>query len=652
MTLTYETFDDVSARALARLLTPPRKPRSFLGFAHTMRLPDGPHQGDFFRPETEPAQMHLVKAMDSGKWRRFVIIAPSQRGKTTVAVLMPWLHAVAEAGVAVGFIMPNLDKLAQNWEGKLKPAIIGSGFGAWLPTKGPGSKGGRPAALAMVNPLTGKTVVTYFMAGGTGSRETSLSAVSPARLAIDEADDFEDSGQIELALKRLESWGKKATAFIASTINARGQREIHPILDFYTRSDATQSRLAHKCPSCGCFQILEFEQLNLDSGRVACSSCGVLWTDEQRHKALDDSEIACNVDGITDGKINPFTKHTEYFSLLTTCFDYHMGDFASIAPSYCVARDKEKLGDYSMMENFSNKVLCKPYSIPVDHETITDRMLTLRSASAKVRKGIVPRGADRVVVGVDVQGDRCYWVAVASGSADRRWIIDWDEWFWCAKDPVSGRPIEPTDDDRHGVLNRILQKGRDGWEREDGADEPIKMSLLAIDIGYNPNGSIGRWCFGKAGVVAVRGDHEDRMVAETLQGKVSTKIGKGSSTLVVDNGFYEVRQQEHTPGQPGHWWFVKSQTMREHVAGRLRTAYDSEGSMMLPLGVPEKDYLIQHLSAWAIVREPDSKMVRWVQVRKRDDYADAVNYATALLSQNKRRQAPNGGVVGKIKPKE
>ena len=548
--------------------------------------------------------------------------------------------------MAVGYIMPNLDKISQNWEGKIKPAIIGSGFGAWLPTKGPGSKGGRPAALAMVNPANGKTVVSYFMAAGTGSRETALSSVSPARVMIDEVDDFEDAGQIELALKRLESWGKKAKAFLASTVNSRGERESHPVLDFFNRTDATQSRVAHKCPHCGYFQVIKFDQLSLETSRLSCSHCGVVWTDDDRYKALEDSQLAHGDNGIVDGKLVPLTKKTEYFSLLTSCFDYHMGDFYSIAPTYKVAKDKERLGDYSMMENFSHKVLCEPYTIPVDHETVTDRALAIRSAMAKNTKGTCPSDVERIVVGIDVQGDRCYWVALGSGVRDRRWIIDYDEWFWTAKDPVTGRPVEPTDEHRHEVLERVLFKAREGWPREDGT--VLKASLVAIDIGYNPNGSIGRFVFGKQGVVAVRGDHEGRVVAETLQGKVNANLGKHNSTLVADHGFYEIRKQEFQAGQPGTWWFIKTQNMREHVCARLRLPHDSDGSLMLPRGVAEKDYLIQHLSSWAIVREPDSKLVRWVQVRKRDDYADATNYAIALLSQQRRVGAP-GGVVGSIK---
>jgi phage terminase large subunit GpA-like protein len=611
---------DFAASAVGKLLMPSKRVRPLLAFTHSMKLPDGPHQGEFFIPETEPAQMHFIRAVDSGKWQKFVYVAPSQRGKTTIAILATWMHAVADEGMAVGYVMPNLDKICQAWEGKIKPAIIGAGFGAWLPTKGPGSKGGRPAALPMVNPTTGKTVISYFMAGGAGVRETSLSSVSPARLMIDEVDDFADSGQVELALKRLESWGKKGRAFLASTVNTRGDREAHPVLDFYTRDDATQSRVAHKCPHCDKFQVIEFEQLDLTTSRLACSKCGVLWTEEDRHYALENSIIQHKNEG-----------KTTYFSYLTTIFDYFMGDFSSIAPSFITARDKEKLGDYSMMMTFQHKCLCRPYTTPIDHETVTDRALTLKSAQSKHEKGVVPADCERLGLGVDVQGDRIYWVLLGAGKRDRRWIIDNDEWFWTGKDEHTGRPIEPSEADRHAVLDRLLTKARDGWPREDGT--MVKVSFLAIDIGYNPNGSIGRWCCGKAGIVPVRGDHENRVTAETLQGKVTANLGKHNSTLVTDHGFYEVRKQEHSPGQPGIWWFVKSQSMREHTAARLRLPYDADGSLNIYHGLPERDFLVQHLSSWAIVREPDSKIAKWVQVRRRDDYFDCTNYATAILSQ-------------------
>lgn len=644
----FVAIDAEEAACISALIRPPRRPRTLMQFCRAVKLPDGPQKGDFLRIESEPAQRHLVRAIDSKKWRKFVFVAPSQRGKTLVSILIPWMHAIVEERLDVGYIMPNLDKLSQNWAGKIKPAIIGSGFGGWLPSKGPGSKDGRPAALTMTDAATGRSAITYFMAAGKGASETSLSSVSPARLAIDEVDDFEDAGQVELALKRLESWGRKGMAMLASTVNSRGERQTHPVLDFYGRSDATQCRLAHKCMDCGWFQVLKFDQFNLENGRVACAHCGVLWSEDHRHAALDASELAYGIEGVKDGLVLPPVGHTEYFSFLTTGFDYHMGDFASVGPMFTMAKDKEKLGDYSLMENFSHKWLCHPYAIPVDHESITDRLLTLRSAMSPWDRGVIPDDADRLVVAVDVQGDRCYWMAVASGTNNRHWIIDCDEWFWTPKDPVTGRPVEPSDADRHAVLDRIHQRARDGKPRKDGT--VLKASLLGIDIGFNPGGSIGRWCMGKQGVVPVRGDHEDRVIAEKLDGhKQTIRYSRAGSSLESDFGFYEVRKQVVSKDQPIYWWFVKTQSLREHSAGRLRTTYDAAGSLMLPRGIAEKNDLVKHLSAWGIIRDPDTKLVRWVQIGKRDDYFDCLCYAVAMLTINQRSR---GGNVGSIKPRE
>ncbi len=651
--MTSALFDDDEIVGIADIIRPPRPPDTRLAFSRRTKLPDGPKRGEYLRPESEPAQLHFIRALDNAKYSRFVNVAPSQRGKTTISIIIPWMHCIVELRQDVGYIMPNLDKLQQNWSGKIRPALVNSGFREWLPGHGPGSKEGRPAALTMTDPTTGNQCVTYFMAAGKGGSETALSSVSPAHLAIDEVDDFEDAGQVELALRRLQAWegSGQDCAILASTVNARGGRDSHPILDFYNRKDATRCKIAHKCPKCGYFQVIRWEQFDLAVAGIRCSNakCGALWSEDERHEALENSEL-CYGDRIEKGLIVPCDWPCEYFSLLTTGFDYHMGLLSRVPAQFTTALDAEKLGDYSLMENFKQKWLCEPYTIPVDHDTITDRMLAFRSAAANYGRGAIPKDAAKAVIGIDVQGDRCYWVVVASGLDDRRWIVDYGEWFWAGKDEKTGRPVEPTDIDRHAVLDRILVMAREGWPTESGAI--MKATCIVVDIGYNPGGSIGRWCHNKAGVMAVRGDHEDRFTAELIDGtKRTTRFSRDGSSREMDFGFYEVRKQSTVAlDQPIYWWYVKTQSMREHVSGRLRIPVDTHGSMMLPHGVPEKDYLIQHLSAWGVVRDQDTKITKWVQLHRRDDYLDATCYAMAALTAGvPQRQA---GKVGTVKAKE
>lgn len=625
------TVADLDQLFLAAITPPARKLMPY-EFARKMRLPDGPQEGAYWDPATEPAQMHFINAISRPWHKVFVYVAPSQRGKTLTAILFPWLYAAVEEGVPIGYVMPNLDKLAQNWVGKIKPAIEGSGFGDWLPTSGPGSKSGKPAALKLMSPDGARSTVTYFMAGGGGSRETSLSSVSPGRLVVDEADDFESVGHIDLAMKRLESWGESGRAFVASTVNTRKKREGHPVLDMWGRADASHGRIAHCCPLCKRFQIIEEAQVDYEKAVVMCSACGVIWSEEERHAALNDSQLIEAGQSLKDGVIMGSPDPCRTFSLLTTGLDYHMGNVESIATSWKLAKEREALGDYSLIENFQQKIWCKKYEVPPDQQTVTDRLLLIRSANSFYPQGRCPDPVTRIVVAVDVQGDRIYWAAVGSDADDNRYLIDWGEWYF-----TNARTVEPTDADRAAVFDRVLHRTQDGWPREDGT--PVRGSLVGIDIGYNVGGSVGRWCRGRAGVIALRGDSERRVHAELIDGKKTTVgFNRGSSQLESEHGFYEIRRQAAAADQPLFWWFVRTQSLREHFAGRIRVNLETAGAFHLPFGMSQEEPMIKHLSSWAIVRDKDTNICNWVQVGKRDDYQDCVCYALAMLTIEKKKR--------------
>ncbi len=637
-------FDVFCATIIAGLIRPAKKIRTYKQFLRTLKVPDGPDAGKPLNPEREPAQMRFIDAVDARDplnplrhlYHTLIHCAPTQRGKTLIAILGTWLYSIIEEKFDFGYIMPNLDKLDQNWETKLKPGIKGSGYGFLLPEQGPGSKGGRPPALPMFNPHTKRSSVTSFMAAGSEEKETSLAAVSPARVGLDEVDDFTSAGQVKRGVKRLESWRGRGRAFLASTVNNRTNRDEHPILDMVNDPQATNCRVTHRCPLCRHHQVIKFEQLDLETARLRCSNaaCGALWTEDQRHEAIDEGDEVGGYSSIIDGQIVPNG----------ATFDYHMSVMQAIVDEYLTAKDAEKIGKYKLMETFKHKVLCEPYSIPVDDGTVTDRMLSIRSSRASHGRGVVPDDATRLVVTVDVQGDRIYWLAMASGTLDRRWIIDWGEWFWTAVDPTTNRIKEPTDEDRHAVLAKLLNRARDGWPRLNG--QVIGASLIGVDIGHNPNGSIGRWINGKQGVVAMRGEGSEQQVAETIDGRKATfRVSRQGSDLLEDHGLYEIREQSAAPDQPRHWWFIRSQSLREHVAARLRQNVDAEDSLMLPKGVPENDPLIKHMTAWVIVRDEKTAATMWVQKHVRDDYGDCNNMGTALLTVHNRKR---GGVVGKV----
>ncbi len=601
-------------------LRPPRRPRPLSVFARTLRLPDGPSAGNNWVPETEPTQAAFNAHVESGRFRKFTVVAPSQRGKTLKAILSPTLHAIAECRQSVGYVMPSLDKLTQNWDGKIKPAIEGTGFGAWLPLKGPGSKGGRPAVLTLRDPSNGLVAGRlYFMAMGTGGRETAVSSVSPQNLMIDEADDAASAGQVSLACKRIDAYGRAGRAYIASTVNDRAGREggdpndpdsAHPILQLY--KEGSQHRQHHRCPHCVGFFIPELEHLDADAGTLTCPLCAVTWSEADRRDALNRSLSVGRNDSIADGVVIQGQYESDAYSELTTGLDYHMSDLASICAQVRAAKQAEARGEYSLMRTVMHKVFCRSYVEPAGVGEITNAGLAVVSARSDYEKRLVPSWVIRLSVAVDVQGDRIYWVVVGLGPDDRTCVIDWGYEMLVPKDEQR----QPTPADRRRVLNELDAKVAHGWQHE-GHDERLvpDAGLRGIDVGYATDEVVG-WLRGMGGKWrAMRGVGKDTI----------KNFGKILELPAEARAFVEARQPE---GWPIPLINVLGDNVRRWIHQALLRDPYTPASMMLPRGLTKADALLLHLSGEVEIVDKDGKVILFER-RTRHDWLDALIYAIA-----------------------
>lgn len=473
----------------ARNWRPPPVARPWSEFARTIKLPDGPHKGEYWNPETEPHQHYWIAELENGRWRVRVVVAPSQRGKSLSAILVPCLRTLCEEREACAYVMPNLDKLAQNWEGKIRPAIDGAGFGAWLPTSGPGSRGGKAPAQTLRDPATGQRAGTlYFMASGGGGKETSLSSVTVKRPLVDEADDFESEGHILLALKRNESYGDDGEAIIASTVNDRGEREGHPILSLYGRG--TRTRLWFRCPLCAGrgptagFQALDWSRVTMDpasadtarsSARYVCQHCAGTWDESARHLALRNFRGVHHGQTVNEaGDVTGPAPVTTWLTILSNGLEYHMGSLPKMAADYWAAQVAiDQRADHSAMRLFYYKVLCQDYTgdksldevatqISLEHllfrsglstwgPTISDTDREHDSERRTYSRHVAPwpREAPFGIVTVDVQGDRCYWLLMGMDAERRQWDVAWGyEYATPDRQPTNTTQL-------HGVLDRI-----------------------------------------------------------------------------------------------------------------------------------------------------------------------------------------------------
>ena len=619
-------------------MRPAKKARSLALFAQSLRLPDGPsgprngREGDLWVPSTEPTQAQFLRAMDSGDWRKATIVAPSQRGKTLKAILCPLLHAVADCQQSVGFVLPSLDKLSQSWDGKLRPAIEGTGYGKWLPTIGPGSRGGKPPVLTMRNPETGtRSGLVYFMAMGTGGRETQVSMVSPQLLLIDEADDADSSGQISLICKRTSAWGKQGRSYICSTVNERAGRAVpdandpdssHPILMLFR--EGSQHKAHHKCPHCAGFFVPALEHLDAEAAQITCPLCSVIWSEDDRISAINNLLMIGKHESIADGVVVPGVRESDSYSELTTIFDYHMTVLTDVCAEIRTAKSAEMRGEYSLMRTVVQKMFCRAYVEPAGVSEITNVGLAAVSSRSDYVKRLVPSWVNYLVGTVDVQGDRHYYLITGVGPDDRHCIIDWGYEYLVPK----GEARQPTPADRRRVNHEIDVKFNEGWQQE-GREERIAppYGMRGIDVGYATD-EIVSWLRGMGGWRALRGASRDTM----------KNLGAFLPLPAEAKAFLEVRKPDGWPC-PVINVFADATTRWVH-AGLLRDPY-SPASIMLPKGLKSIDDLALHLSGKLEKTDKDGHTL-WFELRKRHDYLDLLVYAIGLSKLRAGIQSAQG----------
>lgn len=624
-------------RRKAADLRPRKKPKPISQFAGTMRLPDGPmgpkdgQPGMLWSPATEPTQVQYLEEVESGLWNWFIITAPSQVGKTLKAILCPALHSLTELRQPVAYCMPSMDLLQKTWGGKLQPAIEGAGFKEWLPTKGPGSKGGRPAVLTLREPSTGMVAARmYLTAMGTGERETATANVTAQTILLDEADDVSDAGKLRNVCKRINSYGREGRAFCASTVNGATSRvpldpqdpaSAHPILVFM--KEGSQHRAHHQCRHCSGYFVPDLEHLDIERESITCPLCSVIWSEEDRRHGIN-SLLMCGVDDrIENGRKIRGTPRNSIYSELTTCLDYHMTDLQSVCEDMRMAKRKEAF-DQTLMCTAMHKLWCRPYVAPRGAIEITNKGLAEISRLSDYDKRVVPHWVTHLTAAVDVQGDRIYWLVAGIGPDDRWCIVDWGYEFFVPTEKGQQPSRAPTASDRRRVYSEMDARFNAGWTKEGGSQVMCPLpGLRGIDVGDGEMvAEITGWLRGVPGWRAVRGAHRD-----TLR-----NLGKIVELPPEAKAFVELRQPD---GWPIHLCNVMVDTVRRWChASLLRPPY-SEGSGMLPRGLDAKEALLLHLSGkvWVDPQEKGGKYIEgyWNdKAHPRHDWLDCLTYAIAL----------------------
>lgn len=621
---------DAMIGALERGLRPPPRPLTLVERAAAMQISEGlPGDEEVYDLDSHPAQRMALAAIGSRRWRTYVFPKPVQDGGTLATVVIPLAWALMDLAEPVFLMEPDEKLLGKLWRNKIRPTFFVSGFADRFPRSGPGSDDGVPIDVGFARGGH------LYLAGSGSSNEGAQAMVTTRWVIIDEADKVRRR-QMAAAKKRTESFDEDDdwNHILVSTISKDSGS---PTLETYELS--TEGHIQVAFPCCGRYQPLEWDQVDVDSERIACKHCGELHADATRRRAIRTTarEVHRGQRVSDDGTIIGDLPAGRIYGLRWSALDSPRRGLGKLCAEYREANEAlERHADPEGMRQFYRDQLSRPYQHTGHSENATREYLERRSAQSDYERGQVPEWATHLVLATDEQLRRCYWVAWAGAADGRRALVDWGEPHWARGDQ------QPTDAMRHGVLDELyIQATTEGWARADG--EVLQACRSGIDIGYNYDGSVGRWVYKHPGVIAVRGDRE-------------RGVKEGSRDLrQYVRGLVRVREQSKpAPEQPKRWWFITTSKLWDVLRLGWLRGLDQPASFHLPKGCAANAAIVRHLASRQVIEQDDGTSA-WADPVGREDYLDCVCYAEALLAahfeildKKKKRKPRRYGVVGTI----
>jgi len=470
----------LATRLRASLLPP--TPLPMLEWAcRKIIIPDGPFRGQRFDPARQPFSRLLLTEIDSGRWDRIVVTAPTQTGKTLIAYVAPTLYHLLELGESVVAGVPNADMSDDKWRQDFLPVIEASSeLRAMLPSTGQGSRAGR--VRSSVKFRNGATL--RFMSGGGGDK--SRAGFTARVLAVTEVDGLDQVKTTSREADPLRQLEARQRAYLstgirtylectASTSEGRIWREY---------SAGTESRIARPCPHCGEFVTPEREHLtgwqnakNEPEARQfatwQCPACAAPWSEQERYAANLRSVLVHRGQEVTrDGVVTGAPPATRSLGFRWSAVDNHFATAADVAADeWVAAHDADSENAERQMLQF---VFAKPHDpprvelTPLKPDAIAERVGTLK-------KGIVPDQCIGVAVGIDTGKRSLHWTAMAITADGSQFVVDYGE-----QSAPSDR-LGTRDGLRH-ALQRLREYFDAGWP--DAAGKRFTPLQVWIDSGW------------------------------------------------------------------------------------------------------------------------------------------------------------------------
>lgn len=403
---------------------PPRK-RTMREFAEEeIVVPNGPYAGRRFRCKFQPYAGLLFDEIDSGRWKRFAIVGPTQTGKTLCAHVIPMLYYLFEWNETVIAGIPTKDIVQDKWKEDINPVLEKTRYRVQKPAKGRGSKGGEVLAVKFSSGAT-----LRFMTGG--GNDKARSAYTSRILCVTETDGMDEPGKTSREADKISQLEGRTKAFAGNArifLECTASVEKGRIWQEY--KNGSQSRIATPCSHCGQFVTLERENLvgwegaeslldARDQAAWECSECQTLWSESDRRQANQNAVLLHAGQEVVDGEIVGDLPRTNTLGFRWSAVNNLFATAGDVAMELWTASQAED------EENAEKKIRQFTFALPYEPPEFEQNQITaqyIRKRDTTARRGIIGDGVQYVTAAADIGQRMLHWLII-SWDIDARGII-------------------------------------------------------------------------------------------------------------------------------------------------------------------------------------------------------------------------------------
>ena len=583
-------------------------------------IPDGPFKDRKFNCDRQPFSRVWFDLCDDKRWNRKFAPGCTQSGKSLTAFVIPVLYHLFEQQETVIAGVPDMDMAADKWREDLLPVIERTKYRELIPTRGPGSRGGKFDAIQFLNGATLK-----FMSGGGGDK--SRAAFTSRVLCVTEVDGFDFAGEAsreadkftQLEARTL-AYGENKCIYGECTVSIETGR-------VWTEwTNGTKTDLHLRCPHCRQFAALEREHLvgwqDADSeedarkrAAWACPKCGELWTEADR-RAANLEAVPVHRDQTIDGQ---GVVHGEPPATRTLGFRWHAVHNFFYDTGYVGGEEwiASRAVDEENAEKKQRQFLFTLPHVPakVDHTPLSAHGIMGRTRDPM--RGLVPADTEILTLAIDIGKFRCHWLLLAFRASGAIHIVDYGR-LECLADQLG---------EERGILTALTEFREvidQGWIVDGSGRERRQPDQIFIDSRYQRD-TIFQFC-----------RESGEPFLPVMGFGVEQRTGTYHRPTSLNNSVKLIGDEYHIVFDAAALLFVvqiNADAWKSWAHARLAQQLDTFGAMTVYKALP-RDHLAlaKQLTAEKRVEEfiaGKGPVTKWVRVHRNNHWFDTLYLACA-----------------------